>query len=124
MNTLNIMIWNDATVKGNDVECLVSIDMQDVAMLVTAELQKITGKNYAHWEVKGLTDEPFIADGVKSVAISEDEIIANQALIAKQAEQIKMHKNQIAKIIMLHKQSGLGGDSSVDALFELADFIE
>ena len=84
------MIWNDATVKGNDVECLVSIDMQDVAMLVTAELQKITGKNYAHWEVKGLTDEPFIADGVKSVTISEGEIIASQALIAKQAEQIKM----------------------------------
>ena len=95
MNTLNIMIWNDATVKGNDVECLVSIDMQNVAMLVTAELQKITGKNYAHWEVKGLTDEHFIVDGVKSVTISEDEIIANQALIAKQAEQIKMLREAV-----------------------------
>lgn len=95
MNTLNIMIWNDATVKGNDVECLVSIDMQNVAMLVTAELQKITGKNYAHWEVKGLTDEHFIVDGVKSVTISEDEIIANQALITKQAELIKMLREAV-----------------------------
>lgn len=49
---------------------------------------------------------------------------ANQAIISKQAEQIKSYKNQIAKIIMLHKQSGLSGDTSVDALFELADFIE
>lgn len=109
------MIWNDATVKGNDVECLVSIDMQDVAMLVTAELQKITGKNYAHWEVKGLTDEPFIADGVKSVTISEGEIIANQALIAKQDEQIKMLRKAFEEI---------GGYDKIDVSNRIFDIAE
>lgn len=69
---------------------------------------------------EGMTDDVALF-AKKYVSYACD---TNQVLIAKQAEQIKVHKNQIAKIIMLHKQASLGGDASVDALFELADFIE
>lgn len=74
MNILNVMIWNDATVKGNDVECIVSIDIHDVGMLVCAELQRRTGKKFQHCEVRGVTSDPLEVEGVKSLTIDEVEI--------------------------------------------------
>jgi len=71
MDTLNVMIWNDATIKGNDVECVVHIDMHEVKLLVMLELQRRTGKKYQHCEIIGLTSDPLAVTGVCSVVIDE-----------------------------------------------------
>lgn len=71
MNILSVMIWNDATVKNNDVECIVSIDMYEVGLLVCAELQRRTGKKYQHCEVRGLSSDALEIQGVNNVTIDK-----------------------------------------------------
>jgi hypothetical protein len=71
MQKLNVMIWNDSSVKNNNVECIVSIDMYDVGLLVCAELQRRTGKKYQHCEVRGLTSDAIEFDGIDSVVMGE-----------------------------------------------------
>ena len=59
MNILNVLVWNNATIANNDVECVVSIETSDLATLVARELEKRTGKKFDHWEVRGITSDPI-----------------------------------------------------------------
>lgn len=133
---MNIKMGNGSSIlmsdKGESVKSIFQKDNNVVTkQAADIKMADVFGEGFSLWNESG-----FINDGesdlgsmscnsfTDAAVIAINSYDANQALIAKQAEQIKMHKNQIAKIIMLHKQSSLGGDSSVDALFELDGFIE